>query len=75
MGTVPALRSITTCLNIIKLLIVRLKTVIIIIIMSHRTLPILFINLGGEMIYIIDARLKAQSVEKERANKVGKRIK
>lgn len=46
----------------------------IIIIMSHRTLPILFINLGGEMIYIIDARLKAQSVEKERANKVYKEI-
>ena len=38
--------------------------------MSHRTLPILFINLGGEMIYIIDARLKAQAVEKERSNKV-----
>ena len=38
--------------------------------MSHRTLPVLFINLGGEMIYIIDARLKAQAVEKERSNKV-----
>ena len=38
--------------------------------MSHRTLPILFINLGGEMIYIIDARLKAQAVEQERSNKV-----
>ena len=38
--------------------------------MAQRTLPILFINLGGEMIYIIDARLKAQAVEKERSNKV-----
>ena len=38
--------------------------------MSHRNLPVLFINLGGEMIYIIDARLKAQAVEKERSNKV-----
>ena len=38
--------------------------------MSHRNLPVLFINLGGEMIYIIDARLKAQMVEKDRANKV-----
>ena len=37
--------------------------------MSHRNLPVLFINLGGEMIYIIDARLKAQMVEKDRANK------
>ena len=42
--------------------------------MSHRTLPILFINLGGEMIYIIDARLKAQAVEKERSNKVSFRF-
>ena len=42
--------------------------------MSHRTLPVLFINLGGEMIYIIDARLKAQAVEKERSNKVSFRF-
>ena len=42
--------------------------------MSHRTLPVLFINLGGEMIYIIDARLKAQAVEKERSNKVSYRF-
>lgn len=28
--------------------------------MSQRTLPLLIINLGGEMIYILDQRLRAQ---------------
>ncbi len=28
--------------------------------MSERTLPLLFLNLGGEMLYVLDQRLKAQ---------------
>ena len=38
--------------------------------MAHRTLPILFINLGGEMMYILDQRLKAQAIDQEKAAKV-----
>ncbi|RXG58794.1 Protein OSCP1 [Armadillidium vulgare] len=38
--------------------------------MSHRALPIQFLNLGGEMIYIIDQRLRAQNITDERAHKV-----
>ena len=37
--------------------------------MSLRTLPILFFNLGGEMIYILDQRLKAQSVTLSKSQK------
>ena len=28
--------------------------------MCERTLPLLFLNLGGEMLYVLDQRLKAQ---------------
>lgn len=38
--------------------------------MSLRTLPILFLNLGGEMLYILDQRLRAQSIPDEKARKV-----
>ncbi|XP_065838441.1 protein OSCP1-like isoform X2 [Oscarella lobularis] len=38
--------------------------------MSHRTMPLLFLNLGGEMMYILDQRLQAQSIPKEKANTV-----
>ncbi|XP_020894152.1 protein OSCP1 [Exaiptasia diaphana] len=38
--------------------------------MSLRTLPILFLNLGGEMLYILDQRLRAQSIPDEKAKKV-----
>lgn len=38
--------------------------------MSLKTLPLLFINLGGEMMYILDQRLKAQSIPQEKAQKV-----
>ncbi|KAL4233856.1 Protein oscp1 [Mactra antiquata] len=38
--------------------------------MSQQTLPLLFINLGGEMVYILDQRLRAQSVSEEKAKKV-----
>ncbi|XP_059510236.1 protein OSCP1 isoform X2 [Stegostoma tigrinum] len=38
--------------------------------MSLRTLPLLFINLGGEMLYILDQRLRAQSIPSDKAKKV-----
>uniref|UniRef100_A0A8C3H2F0 Organic solute carrier partner 1 n=1 Tax=Corvus moneduloides TaxID=1196302 RepID=A0A8C3H2F0_CORMO len=37
--------------------------------MSTRTLPLLFLNLGGEMLYILDQRLRAQSIPGEKARK------
>ncbi|XP_043940749.1 protein OSCP1 [Protopterus annectens] len=38
--------------------------------MSMRTLPLLFINLGGEMLYILDQRLRAQNIPTDKAKKV-----
>ncbi|CAG5135943.1 unnamed protein product [Candidula unifasciata] len=38
--------------------------------MSLKTLPLLFINLGGEMIYILDQRLRAQNIAEEKSRKV-----
>ncbi|KAE8624348.1 hypothetical protein XENTR_v10005926 [Xenopus tropicalis] len=38
--------------------------------MSLRTLPLLFINLGGEMLYILDQRLRAQNIPPDKAKKV-----
>ncbi|XP_059165805.1 protein OSCP1-like [Physella acuta] len=38
--------------------------------MSVKTLPLLFINLGGEMIYILDQRLHAQLIPSEKSKKV-----
>ncbi|XP_076827900.1 protein OSCP1 isoform X2 [Brachyhypopomus gauderio] len=38
--------------------------------MSTRTLPLLFINLGGEMLYILDQRLRAQNIPTDKAKKV-----
>lgn len=37
--------------------------------MSLRSLPILFINLGGEMLYILDQRLRAQNIPDDKAKK------
>lgn len=37
--------------------------------MSNKTLPILFLNLGGEMLYILDQRLRAQSIPQEKSRK------
>ncbi|XP_068613665.1 protein OSCP1-like [Brachionichthys hirsutus] len=37
--------------------------------MSSRTLPLLFINLGGEMLYILDQRLRAQNIPADKAKK------
>uniref|UniRef100_A0AAQ4QDG7 Organic solute carrier partner 1 n=1 Tax=Gasterosteus aculeatus aculeatus TaxID=481459 RepID=A0AAQ4QDG7_GASAC len=39
--------------------------------MSSRTLPLLFINLGGEMLYILDQRLRAQNIPPDKAKKAG----
>ena len=39
--------------------------------MSLKTLPLLFINLGGEMLYILDQRLRAQNIAKDKASKGG----
>ncbi|XP_020951611.1 protein OSCP1 isoform X1 [Sus scrofa] len=37
--------------------------------MSLRTLPLLFLNLGGEMLYILDHRLRAQNIPGDKARK------
>ena len=37
--------------------------------MSLKTLPVLFLNLGGEMMYILDQRLRAQNIPDEKAKK------
>ncbi|KAM9738032.1 protein OSCP1a isoform 1-T2 [Menidia menidia] len=37
--------------------------------MSTRTLPLAFINLGGEMLYILDQRLRAQNAPEDGAQK------
>lgn len=38
--------------------------------MSMRTMPILFLNMGGEMAYILEQRLQAQSVRTDKSTKV-----
>ncbi|XP_066915026.1 protein OSCP1-like [Clytia hemisphaerica] len=38
--------------------------------MSLKTLPVLFLNLGGEMMYILDQRLNAQNIPPGKAKKV-----
>jgi hypothetical protein len=42
--------------------------------MTGCTLPLLFLNLGGEMLYILEDRLKAQNVLPEKAKKGNKSI-
>ncbi|GAA6233215.1 protein OSCP1-like [Lates japonicus] len=37
--------------------------------MSVRTLPLVFINLGGEMLYILDQRLQAQNTSEDNSEK------
>lgn len=38
--------------------------------MAHeRTLPMLLLNLGGEMVYILEQRLQAQRVPEDKATK------
>ncbi|KAM5267278.1 protein OSCP1 isoform 1-T1 [Hipposideros larvatus] len=38
--------------------------------MSVRALPLLFLNLGGEMLYILDQRLRAQNIPGDKARRV-----
>ncbi|XP_044028868.1 protein OSCP1a isoform X2 [Siniperca chuatsi] len=38
--------------------------------MSVRTLPLVFINLGGEMLYILDQRLRAHNTSEDNSEKV-----
>lgn len=40
--------------------------------MSQRTLPLLIINLGGEMIYILDQRLRAQDENDDKTQRGNK---
>ncbi|XP_051027837.1 protein OSCP1 isoform X1 [Acomys russatus] len=37
--------------------------------MSVRTLPLLFLNLGGEMLYVLDQRLRAQNIPGDKARR------
>lgn len=37
--------------------------------MSVRTLPLVFINLGGEMLYILDQRLRAHNTSEDNSEK------
>jgi hypothetical protein len=37
---------------------------------SYFAMPIIVINMGGEMIYILNQRLKAQTVPDDKAEKV-----
>lgn len=37
--------------------------------MSDQSLPLLFINLGGEMMYILDQRLAAQCISADKSQK------
>ena len=37
--------------------------------MSLKGLPLLFLNIGGEMMYILDQRLKAQCISREKSVK------
>ncbi|RMZ95550.1 OSCP1 isoform X2 [Brachionus plicatilis] len=38
--------------------------------MSLRALPIVFLNLGGEMLYVLDQRLYAQKIQNEKGKKI-----
>ncbi|XP_026206051.1 protein OSCP1a [Anabas testudineus] len=38
--------------------------------MSARTLPLVFVNLGGEMLYILDQRLRAPNTSEDKSDKV-----
>jgi len=38
--------------------------------MSYRAMPFIFLNMGGEMIYILEQRLQAQQVGSEKSDRV-----
>ncbi len=40
--------------------------------MSEKALALIFINLGGEMLYVLDQRLFAQKINTEKGNKSNK---
>lgn len=37
--------------------------------MAHRALPLLYVNMGGEMLYILSQRLKAQRIDTDKAHR------
>jgi hypothetical protein len=37
--------------------------------MSDRALALIFLNLGGEMLYVLDQRLYAQKIQVEKGNR------
>lgn len=37
--------------------------------MAHRALPLLYVNMGGEMLYILSQRLKAQRIDTDKAQR------
>lgn len=37
--------------------------------MADRVLPIIFLNLSGEMIYVIQQRLEAQNISEDKSRK------
>lgn len=37
--------------------------------MAHRALPLLYVNMGGEMLYILSQRLKAQRIDADKAHR------
>jgi hypothetical protein len=43
--------------------------------MSLKSFPIIFFNMGGEMVYILDQRLSAQEIVDQKAVKGIKKIK
>jgi hypothetical protein len=38
--------------------------------MSDKVLPLLFVNLGGEMLYVLDQRLNAQKIQNDKGRKI-----
>ena len=37
--------------------------------MSEKALPLIFLNLSGEMLYVLDQRLYAQKIQEEKGKK------
>ena len=37
--------------------------------MSDKALPIMFLNLGGEMMYVLDQRLNAQKIQNDKGRR------
>jgi hypothetical protein len=41
---------------------------------SPYTMPIIVLNMGSEMVYILNQRLQAQSIQEEKAKKVSESV-